>query len=134
MPNTAIAAQTTVTSTGPVGSGLSIATVSGDATLHLRIQNLSAASGVPECSIQIEDSVNAFTAVVPQWVIQASGTISALGTGSNNELAQSEQHYSKRLYELPSCRFNTTSAVIRPNVTVLNGTTPSLTIDFWLET
>lgn len=115
----------TVTSTGPVTAttGLAISGVSGDCTVHVRVQGLSAASGTPQANIQLEDSVNGFTAVVANKVIEVQGTI----------VSAAEQHYIFRKYELPTVRFGTSNAVLRANVTVLNGTTPSLTMDAWLE-
>ena len=127
MPNTSVAVQTTVAVTGAVGAGLDISAMTGDETLHVRIQSMTAASGIPGVILQIEDSVNAFAAVIPQWVIQAKGTVSPT-------IGQSGIHLSKRLYEIPWCRFGTASAVLRPNVTAIKGTTPSLTIDCWIET
>jgi hypothetical protein len=115
----------TVTATGAVTTttGLDISGISGDYTVHLRVQGLSAASGTPKASIQLEDSVNAFTASVPVCMKEVTGTIDT----------KSEVHYSWRKYELPNLRAGTGSAVLRANVSVLGGTTPSLTLDSWIE-
>lgn len=115
----------TVTATGAVTAttGLDISGVTGDCTVHLRVQGLSSASGTPKATIQIEDSVNGFTAVQPVCVKEVQGTIDT----------KSEMHFSWRKYELPNARFGTASAVLRANVMVLGGTTPSLTLDSWLE-
>jgi hypothetical protein len=61
-----ITSNPTVTATGAVTTttGLDISGITGDYTVHLRILALSAASGTPNVAIQLEDSVNAFTALV----------------------------------------------------------------------
>jgi hypothetical protein len=115
----------TVTTTGAITptTGLDISGVTGDCTVHVRVQALSAASGTPKVSVQLEDSVNAFTASIANKVIEAQGTI----------VTTAEQHFIWRKYELPNVRFGTTSAVLRLNATVLSGTTPTCTVDGWLE-
>jgi hypothetical protein len=115
----------TVTATGAVTAttGLDISGITGDCTVHLRVQGLSAASGTPKATIQIEDSVNGFTAVQPVCMKEVQGPIDS----------KTEIHFSWRKYELPNARFGTASAVLRANVMVLGGTTPSLTLDSWLE-
>lgn len=115
----------TVTATGAVTAttGLDISGVTGDCTVHLRVQGLSAASGTPKTTIQLEDSVNGFTASIPVAVKEVQGPVDT----------KTEMHFSWRKYELPNARFGTASAVLRANVMVLGGTTPSLTLDAWLE-
>lgn len=115
----------TVTATGAVTTttGLDISGITGDYTIHLRIRALSAASGTPSCAISLEDTVNAFTASVPQVVQEATGTIDS----------KSELHFSWRKYQLPQLRAGTASAKLRANVVSLSGTTPSLTLDSWIE-
>ena len=115
----------TVTATGAVTptAGLDISGISGDYTVHVRVQALSASSGTPTGQIRIEDSVNAFTASVPVAVLDVKGTIDT----------KTEQHFSWRKYQLPDLRAGTASAVARINVSTLGGTTPSLTLDAWIE-
>jgi hypothetical protein len=115
----------TVTATGAVTAttGLDISGVTGDYTVHLRVQGLSSASGTPTAAIQLEDTVNAFTAVLPVAVINVQGTVDT----------KAEQHFEWRKYQLPTARFGTASAKLRVNVMTLGGTTPSLTLDSWLE-
>jgi hypothetical protein len=115
----------TVTATGAVTptTGLDISGITGDCTVHLRVQGLSAASGTPKARITLEDSVNAFTAVITSAEVDVQGTV----------VTQAEQHYVWKKYQLPSTRFGTTSAVLRVNVLGLGGTTPSLTLDAWVE-
>lgn len=115
----------TVTATGAVTptTGLDISGITGDCTVHLRVLGLSAASGTPKASITFEDSVNAFTASVPVAERQMQGTVDT----------KSEVHFVIKKYELPNCRFGTASAVLRANVVALAGTTPSLSLDAWLE-
>lgn len=113
----------TVTTTGAVTAttGLDISGITGDYTVHLRVTALSAASGTPNATIQIEDSVNGFTAAIATAVQEVPGS-----------LAQ-EQYFSWRKYQLPNLRAGTGSAVLRANVTALSGTTPSLSLQAWLE-
>jgi hypothetical protein len=120
-----ITSNPTVTATGAVTTttGLDISGITGDYTVHLRIQALSAASGTPSVAISLEDTVNAFTASVPQVVQEYTGTIDS----------KSELHFSWRKYQLPSLRAGTASAKLRANVVALGGTTPSLTLDSWIE-
>jgi hypothetical protein len=115
----------TVTTTGAVvpTAGLSISGVSGDATLVLEVTNLSSASGTPSARIQFEDSTNGFTASNALWIWDAPG-----GTAYQYSI-----RVSKRKYELPNNVFGVSSSVIRTNVTVLAGTTPSLSLHAWLE-
>lgn len=115
----------TVTATGAVTpvAGLDISGVTGDCTVHVRVQALSSASGTAKVALVLEDSVNGFTASLPVAELQAQATIQT----------QAEQHFIFRKYQLPTCRFGTGSAVLRANVYTLNGTTPTVTIDSWLE-
>ena len=115
----------TVTTTGAVTptAGLDISGITGDYTVHLRIQALSSASGTPNVAITLEDSVNAFTASVPVAEQQYTGTIN-----TNAEL-----HFSWRKYQLPKLRAGTASALLRANVVALGGTTPTCTLDSWIE-
>ena len=115
----------TVTATGAVAptTGLSISGITGDATLVLEVVSLSSASGTPSARIQFEDSTNGFTGVNALWVWDAPG-----GTAG-----QYSVRVSKRKYELPNSLFGVSSAVLRANVTVLAGTTPSLSLHAWLE-
>ncbi len=115
----------TVTATGAVTAiaGLDISGITGDYTVHVRIQNLSAASGTPKLTLQLEDSVNAFTASLPVAVKEVTGPIAT----------NAEQHFTWRKYELPNLRCGTGSAVLRANVMAIGGTTPTCTLDAWLE-
>ncbi len=115
----------TVSATGAVTptTGLDISGITGDCTVHLRVQALSAASGTPKARISLEDSVNAFTASVTSAEVDVQGTV----------ISQAEQHYVWKRYQLPSTRFGTASAVLRVNVLGISGTTPSLTLDAWVE-
>ncbi|GAC1700075.1 MAG: hypothetical protein NVS9B4_00790 [Candidatus Acidiferrum sp.] len=119
--------QQTVTATGPVTAvaGLDISGVTGMCAVHVRIQSLSAAAGIPKVAITLEDSVNGFTASVPVAMLKPQqGTIDT----------KTEVHRIWQKYDMASCRFGTVGAVLRANVVSLSGTTPSCTIDSWLET
>ena len=115
----------TVTTTGAVTptTGLDISGISGEYTVHVRVQSLSAVSGTAKCAISLEDSVNGFTASVPVAEKQIQGPVDS----------KSEIHWVWKKYELPNARFGTTNAVLRANVVALGGTTPSLTLDAWVE-
>lgn len=120
-----ITSNPTVTATGAVTTttGLDISGITTDYTVHLRIQALSSASGTPKVTIQLEDSVNAFTASLPVCAVEAQGTIDT----------KAEQHFVWKKYQLPNLRCGTGSALLRANVMTLGGTTPSLTLDSWIE-
>lgn len=117
--------QQTVTATGAVTptAGLDISAITGDFTVKLRVQNLSSASGTPKARITLEDSVTGFTASLPAAEIDVQGSVQT----------KAEQAFSWRKYQLPSVRAGVTSAVLRVNVVGLSGTTPTLTLDAWLE-
>ncbi len=126
----AIAAQTAVSATGAVGAGADISGITGDFTLHLRVQAASAASGTITATIMFEDTVNAFTATLPVCIadhINGNVNANAPSTGAV------EKHFTWRKYQISNLRAGTASAKVRPNVYVLGGTTPSLTIDAWIE-
>lgn len=114
-----------VTTTGAVTptAGLDISGIAGDYTVHLRVQQLSAASGTCNMVIQLEDSVNAFTASVPKIVQEVAAVVDG----------KTEIHFSWKKYQLPALRAGVTSAVARWNITALNGTTPTATVDSWIE-
>lgn len=121
--------QQTVTATGAVANtaGLDISGITGDFTVHLRVQGLTAASGTPTATMQLEDSVNAFVASISHAVKEVKGPINPPGVNPV------EVHFSWRKYELPNLRAGTGSAVLRANVTSLGGTSPSLVLDSWIE-
>ncbi|HYP21256.1 MAG TPA: hypothetical protein VEY08_14385, partial [Chloroflexia bacterium] len=85
--------------------------------LALTVISLTAASGTPSARLQIEDSVNAFTASLPVALENVQGPIGNTAPVS----------FSWRRYQLPGLRAGAANAVLRLNVTELLGTTPSLT-------
>jgi len=117
--------QQTVTATGPVPltTGLDISGITGDCTVHIRVQGLTAVTGKAAAAITLEDSVNAFAAAVPVAEAQAISVVDPVA----------EIHIIFRKYQLPSCRFGVAGALLRVNVVSLSGVTPSLTLDAWLE-
>lgn len=126
--------QQTVTATGAVTptAGLDVSGITGDFTIHLRVQGLTVASGNNAAVIQIEGTTNAFTASTAVIVKQVKGPINAPGSTP----VAPELHFSWRKYELPES-INTyigqTNGKLRANVTQLDGTTPSLVLDSWVE-
>lgn len=110
----------TVTTTGAVTptAGLDISGISGDFTIFLVIRALTSAK---TCRIQLEDSVNAFTAAIALWVQDFIGP----------QTSATDLTVSIRKYQLPNNRFGTSSAVLRANVTAIDSAT-SLTLHAWL--
>lgn len=115
-------AEQTITTTGAVTptAGLDISGISGDFTIKIAMRSLTAAK---TCRIQLEDSVNAFTAVVAVWSTNFIGSL----TSATDEVL------SIRKYQLPNNRFGTSSAVLRVNVTAIDATTTAI-LHAWLET
>lgn len=111
----------TVTATGAVTptAGLDISGISGDFTVWIQVQALTAAK---KAVIALEDSVNAFTASIVKALINPVGAAAAAY----------DQKYSFRKYQIPSLRAGTTSAVARINVTAIDSAT-SLTVNSWIE-
>lgn len=126
--------KTTISATGAVNSGsLDISGITGDWEIVVRIHELTAASGTPTLTLQLEDSVNAFTNVIAQTQIQITGNVNPSGTGGAAEKFYTfgKRHGPNGI--LPNLRAGTTSAVLRLNATVLGGTTPSCTLDAWMN-
>jgi hypothetical protein len=120
--------QQTVTATGAVtpAAGLDISGITGDFTIHLRVQGLSVGNGVPLAQIQVEDSLNAFGASMAHAEAFAYGKIDP----------NAEECFSWRKYQVRDLRAGTAGAVLRFNVVGLNPTSfgpPSLTLDGWIE-
>jgi hypothetical protein len=111
----------TVTATGAVTAtaGLDISGVSGDATVVVEVVSLTAAK---TARIQLEDSVNAFTASIPVAVVNVIGQISG----------EYSQRFTFRKYQLPNNRFGTGSALLRVNVTAIDSAA-TLKLHAWLE-
>jgi hypothetical protein len=108
-----------VSSTGAVTGSLDISGMSGDFNVKVQIQALSAGKTVV---IGIEDSVNAFTATVPQAVIQATGSLTS----------NYDRTYTFRKNQIPALRIGTGSAVVRLNVYSTTAT-PGLQVHAWIE-
>jgi len=115
----------TVTTTGAVTptAGLDISAIgaTADPTICVEIFDLTAAKSA---TIQIEDSVNAFTASVPHITLEVSGKVDRTGGATKKFI------FNKRDY--PRIRWGTTSAVLRCNVVDLDG---SATLKFhaWVD-
>jgi hypothetical protein len=111
----------TVTATGPVTptTGLDISGVSGDATVVVEVSGLTAGK---TARIQLEDTVNAFTAATALAVINVTGQIDG----------RSSDRYTWRKYQLPNNVFGSASAKLRANVTALDAGA-TLSLHAWLE-
>lgn len=122
----------TVSATGAVGAGIDISGVTGDATLCIEVISMTDAK---TARIQFEDSVNAFTAVLPLWLVHITGkmgegTATTVAAGDYNPTTEKQ---SVRKYQLRNNRFGTSAAVLRPNVMALDASS-HITFNAWLET
>lgn len=117
-PTTLTTDPQTLTAAGPAAptAGLAISGLSGDYTLEITVQSLTAASGTPKARIVLEDSVNGFTNAVPVVEMDIQGPITMPVT----HLYRSD--------ECPDLRIGVTNAVLRLNVYELDGTSPSITV------
>lgn len=108
----------TLTASGPATptTGLPISGLSGDYTLEITVQALSAASGIPLARVVLEDTVNAFTNAIPVFEINVEGPITTPVT------------YLMRDDEVPALRIGVANAALRLNVYDLEGTSPSITV------
>jgi hypothetical protein len=119
----------TVTTAGAVTGSLNISGITGAYTLCLEVFELTSGG---EARIQFEDSVNAFTNVIPVAVFDVPGQIGQASwtQGNYNPLTYKK---SIRSSEIPGCRAGAANAVLRVNVTSITGASPSLTLHAWLE-
>ncbi len=108
----------TLTAPGPAAptTGLAISGLSGDYTLEITVQALSATSGTPLARVVLEDTVNGFTNAIPVFEINVEGPITTPVT------------YLMRDDEVPALRIGVTNAALRLNVYDLEGTSPSITV------
>jgi len=108
----------TLTAAGPAAptTGLAISGLSGDYTLEITVQALTAASGTPKARVVLEDTVNGFTNAVPVVEVNVQGPLTMPVT------------YLFRDDEAPALRLGVTSAMLRLNVYDLEGTSPSITV------
>jgi len=113
----------TVTATGAVTAtaGIDISAITGDATIVVDVQSLTAGKSA---RIQVEDSVNAFTAAAALAVFDVVGKIDSTVAASIR--------FSKRKYELPNSQFGVSSGLLRVNVTALDASS-TLKLHCWLE-
>jgi hypothetical protein len=117
---TTITALQTVTATGPTTSA-SVAGITGDWTLTVHVVALSAGGLQPGARIVIEESVNAFATSVPVAVLDIAVPVtgSAIGTW--------------RQYQIAMSKVGQAGALWRANVYYLNGISPSLTFEAWIN-
>jgi hypothetical protein len=108
---------------GPVTGSLDLSGLAKPSTLVLNITGLSAAAGTPRARIIVEDTVNAFTAAVPVAMVNIEGPI----------VPSAPVTYTFNQDHIPSLRIGTASAALRANVVLLEGTTPSITLDAELQ-
>jgi hypothetical protein len=117
----AVAGNSGYTSGGAVSQALRIDGISGDFTLRLRVESLTAAKRV---QIGIQDSVDGFVNdIVTRGTIDLQGAIltSAMRDG-----------LSLRKYDIPGMRFGTASAIIRLYILQIDSATTAVTT-CWFE-
>jgi hypothetical protein len=120
----------TVSATGAVGSGVDISGITGDFTICVEVIAMTDAK---TARIQFEDSVNAFTAVIPLWVAHVVGKEGDGGaTFTAGTYMPTTEKQSVKSYQLRSNRFGVSAAVLRPNVTVLSAS-GHCTFNAWIE-
>jgi len=122
----------TVTATGAVTptAGVDISGMTGDVTLCIEVISLTAGK---TARVQIEDSVNAFTASLPVAVFNFVGQEGQGGTSyTAGAYNPTTEKVSVRKYQLPNNRFGTASALARVNVTALDSSS-SLSLHAWIE-
>lgn len=120
-----------VSTTGAVGAGVSIAGITGDITLCVEVISMTAGK---TARIQFEDSTNAFTAVTPLFVFHVIGQEGPGGTSAFTQSTYTEatEKQSVRKYQLRNNLFGTASAVLRPNVIAIDGSA-ELAFNAWYE-
>ena len=122
----------TVTSTGAVTptAGVDISGMTGDATVCIEVISLTAGK---TARVQLEDSVNGFTASLPLDVFNFVGQEGQGGTSyTAGAYNPTTEKLSVRKYQLPNNRFGVTSALLRLNVTAIDGSS-SLSLNAWIE-
>ncbi len=102
------------------GASLAIDTITGDWTLKIRVAKLTPGGAV---RINFEDSVNAFTALLPGPAVSVK----------NQQGDDYDRVFEFRKYDFPSLRFGTASAVLRCNLQEITGASPSVDYEAWLE-
>jgi hypothetical protein len=111
-----------VTATGAVTptAGLDVSAITGDYTLFVQVQSQTAAKGF---QLQLEETVNAFTASIADMVVSAKGGIAA----------GYDRVWSKRKYEQPqSGAIGTASGKLRVNVTQIDSG-DTIGVRAWIE-
>jgi hypothetical protein len=122
----------TVTATGAITptAGVDISGMTGDATVSIEVISMTAGK---TARIQLEDSVNGFTASVPVAVFDTAGLIGQGGTSyTAGAYNPTTQKFTVRKYQLANNRFGTASAVLRLNVTAIDSAS-SITLNAWIE-
>lgn len=119
---TSLQAKTTATTAGN-GTGVDVSGLAaGYWTLKLKIDALSPNAGTVR--FQFTDSVDNFSSDK-----LAGPTVSCLG----GEASNNPKTYSFNQYDFPDFRIGTASAKVRVDLTAINGTSPSVTYEAWIE-
>jgi hypothetical protein len=122
----------TVTATGAVTptAGVDISGMTGNFTICVEVISMTAAK---TARIQIEDSVNAFTASLPLYEFNVTGQIGQGGTSyTAGAYNPTTQKFSVEKQQLPNNRFGTASALARVNVIAIDSSA-SLSLNAWIE-
>jgi hypothetical protein len=121
-----------ISATGAVTptAGVDISGMTGDATVCIEVISMTAGK---TARIQLEDTVNGFTASLPVAVFDVVGQIGQGGTSpAAGNFNPTTQKFSIRKYQLANNRFGTASALARLNVTALDGSATML-LNAWIE-
>jgi hypothetical protein len=121
-----------ITATGAVTpvAGVSVSGMTA-ATVCVEIISMTAGS---TARIQLEDSVNAFTAVAALTVFDITGQMGQGGTTfAQGVYNPATDKRSIRSYQLPSSQIGVTNGVIRLNVTAISASS-ELVLNAWIET
>jgi hypothetical protein len=106
-------------SAGAVTGSLDISGLSGDFTIKIRIAELTAAKTVV---FALEDTVDAYSAVITHWVVQATGEIKQ----------PADKVFSIKKQDIPAFRLGTSSAACRINMLFCTST-PGVKVHAWIE-
>lgn len=111
------------------GASIDVSSFTGDWIIRLRITKFSPVAGTARFTFN--DSVNAFTNELPGPSRHIAGGL------TNDPLAGGPQQPNSFAFykrDFPDLRIGTASALIRCALQAINGTTPSITYEAWLET
>ena len=109
------------------GAGVDISAITADFTLVLEIKKVTANAGVtPKFALSIQDSVNAFTAMIPRATYNHQGAV-------NQDSKQHGLKMTWRKRDLVGLRAGTGSAVLRAVLDEVSGAGFSIEYEVYLQ-